>query len=315
MSDTLNLQDVDRVEITTLVDNIIDLLLESNDHVKRAPRLRDGKPTQPLLAEHGFSALVRVTDGTETHTILLDAGLGEETMLINAERLGIDFGEVETVVISHGHIDHIKALPSALKHLRRGIPIVIHPHAFNPRIIKIPDGTQVRMTPLDPDSLEQAGAVIVRERGPSLLAEGKILVTGEIPRDTDFEFGFPLQYAIVDGVEQHDPLTPDDQALVIKVRGKGLVVISGCAHAGIVNTVKYARDLSKSETVYALIGGFHLGGPLYESIIEPTVDAVRDMNPEYLLPTHCTGWKAMHEFARRMPEAFVQNSVGTRLIF
>jgi 7,8-dihydropterin-6-yl-methyl-4-(beta-D-ribofuranosyl)aminobenzene 5'-phosphate synthase len=315
MNETSAIQDADAVEIITLVDNTVDLLLESTDNVKRAPRLRDGKPTLPLLAEHGFSALVRVTADSKTHTILLDAGLTETTMLVNADRLGIDLGEVEAVVISHGHIDHIRALIPALERLRPGIPIVIHPHAFNPRIIKIPDGTQVRMTPLDPDALERGGATIVRESGPSLLAAGMILVTGEIPRVTAFEFGFPLQYAVVDGVEQHDPSTPDDQSLIISVKGKGLVIVSGCAHAGIVNTLTYARGLTGIDTVHAVIGGFHLGGPLYESIVEPTVDALHEMSPDFLLPTHCTGWKAMHAFAGRMPDAFIQNSVGTRLIF
>ena len=309
------LREVDRIEITTLVDNVVDLLLESTDNVKRAPRIRDGEPAPPLLAEHGFSAIIKVTDGSETHAILLDAGLSETAMLVNAERLGVDLGEVEAVVISHGHIDHIKALVPALEHLRPGIPIVIHPHGFNPRIIKIPDGTQAKMTPLDPGQLEQAGATIVREKGPSLLADGTMLVTGEIPRVTEFEFGFPLQYAIVDGVEQHDPLTPDDQSIVVHAKGKGLVIISGCAHAGIVNTLKYARKLAATEKVHAVVGGFHLGGPLYESIIEPTAHAIAEIGPDFLLPTHCTGWQAIHEFARRMPDAFIQNSVGTRLIF
>jgi 7,8-dihydropterin-6-yl-methyl-4-(beta-D-ribofuranosyl)aminobenzene 5'-phosphate synthase len=112
MNDKIRLRKVDRVEITTLVDNVVDVLLESSDNVKRAPRVRDGVPAPPLLAEHGFSAVIRVTDGGETHTILLDAGLSETTMLINADRLGTDFSEVEAVVISHGHVDHITAFPS-----------------------------------------------------------------------------------------------------------------------------------------------------------------------------------------------------------
>ncbi len=309
------MREVDSVEITTLVDNTVDALLESGDNVKRAPRVRDGAPAPPLLAEHGFSAVIRVADGDEAHTILLDAGFSETTMLINADRLGTDFTEVEAVVISHGHVDHIKALMPALERLRAGTPIVIHPHAFRPRIIKIPGGAQVRMTPLDPAALEGAGARIVREEGPSSVADGMILVTGQIPRTTEFEFGFPVQYAVVDGVEQHDPLTPDDQALVAAVRGKGLVIISGCAHAGIINTVNYARELTGVEKVHAVVGGFHLAGPLYESIIDPTVAAIERIAPDFLLPTHCTGYKAVHEFARRMPDAFIQNSVGTRLIF
>jgi 7,8-dihydropterin-6-yl-methyl-4-(beta-D-ribofuranosyl)aminobenzene 5'-phosphate synthase len=170
------------------------------------------------------------------------------------------------------------------------------------------------MTPLDPAALERAGAEIIQKKEPSLLADGTVLVTGQIPRVTDFEFGLPIQYAIVNGVEQHDPLTPDDQSIAIAVRGKGLVIVSGCAHAGIINSVKYVCELTGMQKVHAIVGGFHLAGPLYESAIEPTVNAIEQISPDFLLPTHCTGWKAIHTFARRLPDAFVQNSVGTRLV-
>lgn len=309
------LREVAQVEIITLVDNVVDLLLENTDNVKRAPRIRDGTLAPPLFAEHGFSAIVKVTDGDETHTILLDAGLSETTMLINADRLGIDFREIEAVIISHGHLDHIRALIPALGRLRPGIPIIIHPHAFAARIMRLPDGTEIHMAPLDPGALGRGGAKIVREQGPSLQANGMILVTGEIPHRTEFEFGLPFQYAIVGGVEQPDPLTIDDQSLVIKVREKGLVVLSGCAHAGIINTINYACELGGSNKVHAVVGGFHLSGPLYESITEATVAAMKEISPDFIVPSHCTGWKAIHELARQMSEAFVQNSVGTRLIF
>lgn len=314
MNARVELCEVDGVEIITLVDNVVDILLENADNVKRAPRIRDGKPTPPLLAEHGFSALVRVTNDGMTRTVLLDTGLSEATMLINADRLGLDLKEVEAVVISHGHFDHINGLLPALGRLRPQIPVVIHPHAFAPRIMKIPDGTHVRMTPLDAVALERKGARVVREKDPSLAAAGTVLVTGEIPRVTDYEFGLPFQYAIVDGVERHDPLTPDDQSLAIAVRGKGLVVVSGCAHAGIINSVNYVRHLTGLQKVHAVVGGFHLAGPLYEPAIEPTVNAMQEIGPDFILPAHCTGWKALHAFARHMPEAFVPNSVGTRLI-
>lgn len=314
MSARVDLCEVDGVEILTLVDNVTDLLLENTDNVKRAPRVRDGQPAPPLLAEHGFSALVRVNKAGIVHTILLDTGMSETTMLINTDQLGTDLGAAEAVVISHGHFDHINGLVPALSRLRPGIPIVIHPHAFAPRIMKLPDGTQVRMTPLDPAALERAGAKIVRESEPSLLADGTILVTGQVPRVTDFEFGLPFQYAVVDGAEQHDPLTPDDQSIAVAVKGKGLVIVSGCAHAGIINSVKCVCELTGVHNVHAIAGGFHLAGPLYEAAIEPTVNAMEQFNPDFLLPTHCTGWKAIHTCAGRMPDAFVQNSVGTRLI-
>ena len=314
MTDMKNLREVDSIEITTLVDNFVDLTLENTENVKRSPRLRDGTLAPPLFAEHGFSALVRTTVEGESHTILLDAGLGEKTLLENVDQLEIDLGEVETVVISHGHLDHIKALMPALERMREGIPIVIHPHAFRPRTFKIPDGTEAKMAPLIAEELEAAGAKVACREEASMIAGDTILVTGQIPRVTDFEFGMPIQYAMVDGVEEHDPLTLDDQALIVAVKGKGLAIISGCAHAGIVNTISYARKLTDLKKVHAIIGGFHLGGPLFESIIEPTVDAIVNYGPDFLLPTHCTGWKAIHELAARMPDAYIQNSVGTSLI-
>lgn len=313
MSDAIRIREVDTFEMTTLVDNTVDMLLESTENVRRPKRPKEIPPT-PLLAEHGFAATVRIAVDGESHTILLDAGLGHETTLLNADLLGIDLSEAEAIVISHGHIDHIRALMNIMKRMRPGTPLVIHPHAFRPRILKIPGGAEMKFSPLDADKLKAAGADVLAKEGPSLLADGAILVTGQIPRVTDFEFGLPIQYAMVDGVEEPDPLTLDDQALVVLVRGKGLVVISGCAHAGIVNTIAYARELTGVEEVHAIIGGFHLGGPLYESIIEPTVAAIEEFGPDFLLPTHCTGWKAIHELARRMPEAYVQNSVGTSLI-
>jgi 7,8-dihydropterin-6-yl-methyl-4-(beta-D-ribofuranosyl)aminobenzene 5'-phosphate synthase len=311
----ISLHEAEKVEILILVDNVVDILLEDSDVVKRAPRLINGKAAPPLLAEHGFSALIRVSGNGNAHSILLDAGLTETTMLENADRLRLDLGEVEAVVISHGHLDHIRALLPALDRLRKGTPIVLHPHAFAPRIMRLPDGTEYHMPPLDRDALERKGAKIKTEAGPSLLAGDMLLVTGEIPRTTEFEYGLPVQYAIVDGKEVHDPLTPDDQAIIVGVKGKGLVIISGCAHAGIINTARYARELTGTEEVHALIGGFHLSGFLYESVIEPTVAALEDIRPAYVVPTHCTGWKAIHEIARRMPTSFIQNSVGTRLIF
>jgi 7,8-dihydropterin-6-yl-methyl-4-(beta-D-ribofuranosyl)aminobenzene 5'-phosphate synthase len=105
----------------------------------------------------------------------------------------------------------------------------------------------------------------------------------------------------------------DDQALVLRLRDRGLVVVSGCGHAGIVNTVRYALKLTGEERVAAIIGGFHLSGPMFEGIIGPTVRAFDDLAPSLLVPAHCTGWKAVHQLAARFPDAFVQSAVGTTI--
>jgi 7,8-dihydropterin-6-yl-methyl-4-(beta-D-ribofuranosyl)aminobenzene 5'-phosphate synthase len=109
-------------------------------------------------------------------------------------------------------------------------------------------------------------------------------------------------------------LIHDDQALVMHVRGKGLVVLTGCGHAGAINTLRHAQKLTGVRDLYAVIGGFHLRDALLEPIIAPTIAAFRDLNPTLLVPAHCTSWKAIHALARELPEAYVPNSEGTRFM-
>jgi 7,8-dihydropterin-6-yl-methyl-4-(beta-D-ribofuranosyl)aminobenzene 5'-phosphate synthase len=161
-------------------------------------------------------------------------------------------------------------------------------------------------------ALVGAGFEVIEERAPSFLLDGAILITGEVDRTTEFERGFPVHQALRHGEWQPDPLILDDQALIVHVRDKGLLVLTGCGHAGIVNIVRHARKITGVEAVYAVIGGFHLSGPLFEPIIGATVDALATIAPQVIVPAHCTGWKAQHTIAARLPEAFIQNSVGTR---
>jgi len=137
-----------------------------------------------------------------------------------------------------------------------------------------------------------------------------ICITGEIPRKTSFETGYPQHKAFVSGSWISDTLIMDERAVVINIKGKGLVVLSGCAHAGIINTVKYAQQISGTERVYAVLGGFHLAGKTFENRIQPTIEELQRINPQLIVPSHCTGWKAMCAIAKTLFEAFVWNSVG-----
>ena len=139
-------------------------------------------------------------------------------------------------------------------------------------------------------------------------------MTGQIPRTTPFEKGSPNQLALIDGQWQPDPWIHDDQAIVINVKSKGLVVLTGCGHAGVVNTLKCARELTGVSQIHAVIGGFHLTGPIFEPIIQPMVQALKEFNPGVIVPQHCTGWKATHLIAREFANAFVPNSVGTTMV-
>ena len=129
---------------------------------------------------------------------------------------------------------------------------------------------------------------------------------------TEFERGLPPSHQAWDGSAwRHDPTVIDDQALVINVRGRGLVVVTGCGHAGVVNIIRHAMRLTGVSRLLAVIGGFHLSGPAFEPIIEPTVSALTALAPELIAPGHCTGWRAQHTLAARLPDAWVQSSVGT----
>lgn len=309
----LTLNPVDRVEIVTLMDNYVDVLLKSEGVVTRPPQSKGGViPTDNLVAEHGLSMLVTVYRDGEKHSILFDAGHNKTGVPHNLEILEMDLDGIEAVVLSHAHMDHTGALFPILDSLPRPVPLVVHPEAFHaPRYFGLEDGGKLLFpNTLKREELAPKVAEIVESEGPLLLADGGILVTGEVERVTAFETGLPNAVLERDGELEKDTIK-DDQALAVHLKGKGLVLISGCAHSGIVNTLLYARKLAGVEDIHAVIGGFHLTGALFEPIIGETLDALRDMHPKVLVPMHCTGWKAMNRISEAFPEAFVLNSVGS----
>ncbi len=312
MMGELHLREADRLEVTVLVDNYTDLLLlQSTEVVKRA-RIA---PPQALLAEHGFSCLLKVYDGSEEHLVLLDAGVTGTSLLHNADLLKVDLSRIESVVLSHGHYDHFGALAEVLSRAPGGVSLFLHPDAFLQRRLIIPGAAAPVGTPaLDEEALKQAGALIHRVKGPFPLASDLVLTTGEVGRVTDFERGFPWAQAKIDDQWVVDPFH-DDQGVAVKVRGKGLVVIGGCSHAGIINTVKQAQRAAQMEAVHAVLGGFHLTGPLFEPIIEPTIEEMKKLGSDYVVPMHCTGWNAINQFAKEMPGQFLLSSVGTTYVF
>jgi 7,8-dihydropterin-6-yl-methyl-4-(beta-D-ribofuranosyl)aminobenzene 5'-phosphate synthase len=192
--------------------------------------------------------------------------------------------------------------------------VLIHPEFWTRRRIRFPGLDPAELPSTSRAALEGAGFEIVEERRPSFLLDGSVLITGEVDRTTEFETGFKGHEALRDGWEP-DPLILDDQALAVRVRDRGLLVLSGCGHAGIVNTVRYVQKLTGERKVAGIVGGFHLSGPMFEAVIPPTVAAFDELNPALLVPAHCTGWKAVHRLAARFPDAFVQSAVGTTIEF
>ena len=312
----LNIREADRLEVTILMDNYTDMLVTENTCICKRPQL---PLPQILLAEHGLSCLIKVCAENEEHIVLMDAAVTPTCLFNNAKLLKADLGRIEAVVLSHGHPDHFLGLVELLKFVskeqNKKVPLFLHPDSFLERRMNIPAiGHPVTMPALNEDDLKEAGADLVKSEKALLVAGGLIYTTGEVERTTVFEKGFPWAEAKLDGNWVTDPFR-DDQGLVVKLKGKGIVVISGCAHAGIINTVEYAKKIAGTNKVHAVLGGFHLTGRIFDPIIQPTIHEMRRIKPDYVIPMHCTGWKAINRFAEEMPEQFLLNTVGTTYVF
>jgi 7,8-dihydropterin-6-yl-methyl-4-(beta-D-ribofuranosyl)aminobenzene 5'-phosphate synthase len=320
--DPIALEPVDEVLVTTLVDNVFDALLTGDERTRRAsfgaaqvdaPQFTGGATSVGLIAEHGFAALVTVRRGASSTTLLFDTGLSPDAMVTNAARLGVDLSDVQAVVLSHGHFDHAGGLAGlAGRGGVSGLPMVVHPLVWTRRRLTVPGQDVLELPTLSRAALAGEGFEVIERRVPSLLVDGCVLVTGEVDRTTEFERGMPPAHqALFDDGWRHDPLVLDDQALVVHVRNRGLLVLTGCGHAGAVNIVRHAQRLTGVERLHALVGGLHLGGPAFEPIIDPTVSALAALSPDLVVPGHCTGWRAQHALAAALPDAWVQGSSGT----
>lgn len=314
--ETNGLKSVNRIEVTTLLDNYVDILLESAPHVRRPPLAKGGElPTDTLVAEHGLSLLIKTTREKQNNSVLLDTGYNSHSVIHNMEWLGIDAQAIESIVISHSHMDHAGALYPLVEKMTPPVSVVAHPEIFShPRLLKFPDGRRLKFpTCYDPDQMQSAGIDVMESKGPTPIAGGTIVVTGEVERTTGFEKGMPGVF-----VEKNNQLQPDiiedDQSLILNLEGRGLVLITGCCHAGLINTLRYAEKITGINKVHAVLGGFHLSGAAFAPIVESTIEALGQINPEIIIPMHCTGWQSTRRLAETFSEAFILNSVGTTFI-
>jgi 7,8-dihydropterin-6-yl-methyl-4-(beta-D-ribofuranosyl)aminobenzene 5'-phosphate synthase len=323
-----NFGETQNVEVTVLVDNRADLLVKSTDTVKRFT-------DEPLLAEHGFAALIELKDaGT---TILWDAGISSTALMENVERMEIDLTTIDKIALSHGHGDHYAAMTNVLQEIAGRpdsrewdkdvtaeeiqswieslkMPLIAHPAAFRERWgIDDEEGKKYGPGIVPRAEWEAAGANVILSEGPYPLGPG-CWTTGAVPRRSFEKAGTGPSRAYRVGDEFIRDYMDDDQSIVINVRDKGLVVVSGCAHSGIVNTVNYAQEISGVDQVWAVLGGFHLA-PADDDEIQRTIDEIKKVKPTLVAPSHCTGFKAISQFAIQMPDEFVLGVVGTKYLF
>ena len=318
-----DLEPLDSVTVTTVMDNVTDIFMPDQGPAHRPPvggtrrrpaaTMEGGQAPEALLAEHGFSVLVTVAKNGSRHQFLFDAGASPDGVIGNMDRLEIDPAAIEAIVCSHGHFDHTTGLDGLIRRLgTANLPVIIHPHFWRRRRVAIPGRDPMEIPTTSRRALTDAGFDVIEEGHPSFLFGHSVLVTGEVPRTTRYEPGFPPQQAWLGGRWESDPLVLDDQAIIVDIRGKGLLVITGCGHAGIINICRYARRLTKDRPLYAVMGGFHLNGPLFEPLIPATLDELAALAPSVIVPAHCTGWRAQHAMGARFGAAYIPNTVGTR---
>ena len=313
------LKEIDGLEILSLVDNSIELASSSDRVEVNAFRnwtekriLRKGFIAHSNLpfAEHGFSMLIRLFQQDKSRNILFDTGSSSKIIIENSKLMGIQLNKIDLVILSHGHYDHSGGLPATIEAIHRiDLPIIVHEDMFKTRGVAKSDGT-IRKYPEFPIKESSKFAKLILTKNPALFLNNMLLVTGEIPRKTNFEKGYQHHKVLKNGSWQPDPSILDDRALIVNLKKKGLVIFSGCAHSGIINTIKYAIKITGISKIYAVIGGFHLSGKNYEQKIKRTIQEIQNVNPEIIIPAHCTGWRAKYKIATQMPKKFVWNSVG-----
>jgi len=257
-----------------------------------------------VLAEHGFSAYVEF-DGTR---LIFDAGQ-TTTSVHNARVLGIDLAGVP-IALSHGHYDHTGGLASLLEETGP-VPVYAHPDVFDARYSRRGGVLRQNGIPFDREALEEMGAEFNLSRNAREISPG-LWLTGEVPRSTDFE-GTDTDQVILseNGEIAIDPLL-DDQALVL-VLARGLFVLLGCAHSGMINTLIHAGRVTNVDTILGVAGGTHLGFG-GEDNLSKTIEALRALDLEILAPSHCTGFAAASALKAEFPDRFILNTVGTEIV-
>jgi 7,8-dihydropterin-6-yl-methyl-4-(beta-D-ribofuranosyl)aminobenzene 5'-phosphate synthase len=324
-----DLRPVDRVEIQVLVDNATDILSSTPAYVesefryavRRGLRIQTGRCL--CCAVHGLSCLLTAYRGAERHSVLFDTGPEDYAFERNVTRLGIDLGQVETIVLSHGHWDHAGAMLLALDAIRRRngnreIPFYAHPGMFRSRAMKLANGGIQLMDDVPSiDDLTAYGARVLCTTEPQTFLGDMFYVSGEVPRITSFEPGLPGQIRKTDDGSgwEPDPLIMDERWLAVNVAGKGLVVLSACSHAGVINVLKHARASFPEVPLHGVMGGLHLSGP-NEAIIPQTVEALAEFNLATIAAGHCTGWRALSALASAFGDkVLAPSAVGKHYTF
>lgn len=324
------LRPVDALEVLVLVDNVTDALstvpagvVNETATLLKAGMTRMGGEAK-CCAHHGLSLVLAVRAGDDTRYMLFDAGPEAYTVTRNGDRLGVPFGKIEAVALSHGHWDHAGGLVEAVRLVfaangGRRVPVHLNEGMLASRANTLPDGSVLPYVDVPrPEALEAAGGEVVLSPEARTMVDDLFFLGAEIPRVTSYERGYPghLRRSADGGSWEPDPWLRDERYLAVNVKDKGLVVFSMCSHAGIVNVLTDARQAFAGTKLHAVIGGFHLSGPTVEKAIPETIRDLMGFGLARIIPAHCTGWRAFTALSRACDESvLVPSAVGRTFVF
>jgi len=258
----------------------------------------------------GVSFWIEVQSGNKRKIILFDVGPLVEPVIYNARMLGLNLSDVDMIVLSHCHFDHTAALAGVIAEIGHPVPIFAHPDVFRSNFVLNPEFINYAMVcENSKENIERLGGYFILCKSPLELFSG-VLITGEVEKTTDFEeIGGVSCFTIDEGGNLVPDLLQDDFSLVINVAQKGLVIITGCGHAGVVNIIKHSIKKSRIEQIEGIVGGFHLL-EAEEERVDSTVEAVMEFSPNWVAPTHCTGVIPTGKFALAFKDRFREINAG-----
>ncbi|KAE8450799.1 hypothetical protein EG329_005712 [Mollisiaceae sp. DMI_Dod_QoI] len=340
-SQPLNLVEIDSLEAVVIVDNDIDILstippntvtnsgrmpnlsLSQPDDVQARGECKKEIPMEAICCgAHGLSILVTATKDGKKHSMLFDTGPEGDMWERNAKRLGIDLTSIERIQLSHWHRGMLKAISmitSAKTSLPQSSPLTIDLHPSRPTYRGFMAGTTPISMQADPTFSEMSSldAVIEKHDKPHTVLDDMFLVSGEIPRVTSYERGIRggIKFEEGEGKWVKDEEIRDERFLMCNLKGKGIILFTGCSHGGVVNASLHSQSLlNNTIPLHAIVGGYHLVGE-QEAHISATVQDLKALNPKVLLPGHCSGWRAKVEIEKEMPGRMVLCGVGARFRF
>lgn len=303
----MKIPELTSVTVDIVVDNFIDVFEPSLPGV--VERVTPGRLKKPLIAAHGLAMLITAQNNGQTRRLLMDTSNSPLVLFNNLEALEISLDSIEGLFLSHGHPDHYGGLGELLQRRQAPLNIYLHPGSYLPKLLVTPKG-RVGPWTLGRSDLLQAGATLQENTGPAVVSD-TFMITGPIQASVEYETPLPGPKIVVNGKEEKDTFE-DEQALVMKVKDRGLIIVAACSHPGITNMIRYARKLTGETKVAAVIGGFHLtaGGP---ALIQNTIAGLKELDIDLIVSGHCTGFRALTQLLAAFPDKFMVSCVGTRI--